>query len=149
MNQIIFLLRQAGKSPEDIYRDVLSLFKGVPYVWGGSSFEYGSDCSGTVCTALNAAFNRDENPLRVTAHELFIRYFTEISEDSERIGALFFTDKSGKAVHVSGRISSFCYMNMSMAEPSHTGQVRSFNELKKLYPHLTIHYRSLKKDGWK
>ena len=60
-------MRKDGLCDEEIFSNLLGEFNGTPYVWGGGTTE-GSDCSGTVCAALNAMTGRER---RVTADALY------------------------------------------------------------------------------
>ena len=65
-------LKTEGYSDAEIFGKLLREFTGTPYVWGGATTE-ASDCSGTVCAALNALYERER---RVTADDLYRRFFT-------------------------------------------------------------------------
>lgn len=134
-----------------IYSKTLMEFEGAPYVWGGSS-PYGSDCSGSVCAAVSRALGKN---LRVTADELYRRYFTEnafsknaSSKNAEAFAcenflyAAFFLDGAGRAVHVAGWCG-FAYMNVSSLEPSKCGAFRSEGEMKRMYAHLRMEKRRM------
>ena len=129
-----------------IYRETLMEFEGAPYVWGGSS-PYGSDCSGSVCAAVSRALGKN---LRVTADELYRRYFTEnaSSKNAETFAcenflyAAFFLDGAGRAVHVAGWCG-FAYMNVSSLEPSKCGALRSESEMKRMYARLRMEKRGM------
>ena len=135
-----------NKKIREIYCEALMEFLGAPYVWGGSS-PCGSDCSGSVCAAVSRALGKN---LRVTADELYRRYFTEnaFSKNAETFScenflyAAFFLDGSERAVHVAGWCG-FAYMNVSSLEPSKCGALRSESEIKRMYAHLRMAKRGL------
>lgn len=130
-----------NKKIREIYCDTLMEFSGAPYVWGGSS-PFGSDCSGSVCAAVSRALGKN---LRVTADELYRRYFTENAElfaCGNFLYAAFFLDGSGRAVHVAGWCG-YAYMNVSSLEPSKCGTFRSESEIKRMYAHLRMAKRGL------
>lgn len=54
------------------YEMQLLALRGTPYVWGGEMPD-GADCSGSVCLAISLALM---TPVRLTAQELYERYFT-------------------------------------------------------------------------
>ena len=146
-------LRSEGKSNAEIFMKLLLEFTGTPYVWGGATTE-GSDCSGTVCTALNALFERER---RVTADELYRRFFThpflELPHNlaqsyEQRIHALFFLDETGRAVHVAGYIGKGFYMNESSLEPLKCGTRRTYTELRQRYPQLLLVRRHYTEGPW-
>lgn len=122
------------------FMKTLKLFENVPYNWGGESLK-GSDCSGTICYALNKTFNTN---IRITANELFLKYFTRITSNNPEndICALFFL-KNNKAIHVSGYIGNDLYLNESSLEPKYCGVIRNEKELYKMYKHLVIVKRFL------
>ena len=135
-------LFQNGFSVADVYTHILMEFYGTPYVWGGSSPQ-GSDCSGSVCAAMSLATGKN---VRVTADELYRRYFTEDVTNSRRestLCAASFLDGSGRAVHVAGLCEGM-YMNVSRFEPNKAGNFRTAAELRRLYPHLLMLKRGMK-----
>jgi len=144
MKRIVSIERLSGMEDADIYRDLLACFEGTPYVWGGSKPE-GSDCSGSVCCALNMLYGKN---IRVTANVLFHTYFTEAAEDDQALGALFFLDSSGKAVHVAGRMSDQSYMNVSRRERGEIAAIRTYCQMLQRYSDFRSSYRSLKAGGW-
>lgn len=128
-----------------IYCEALMEFEGAPYVWGGSS-PLGSDCSGSVCAALSRALGKN---LRVTADELYRRYFTANVFSAKNtfayenfLCAVFFVDGAGRAVHVAGWCG-FAYMNVSSLEPSKCGAFRSEDDMRRMYPHLRMAKRGM------
>lgn len=135
-------LFRCGLGPDEIYKYILMEFYGTPYIWGGS-LPMGSDCSGSVCTAMSLATGRT---VRVTADGLYRKFFTEDVKDFGRSGfiyAAFFLDSEGKAVHVAGW-SDGSFMNVSRNEPNGKGNFRSMGELMRLYPHLHIRLRGMR-----
>lgn len=134
-------LFRSGVVPEDVYKYILMEFYGTPYEWGGQS-PMGSDCSGSVCTAISLATGRR---IRVTADELYRRYFTDDVTGSRRkhiLCAVFFLDENDKAVHVAGLCEGM-YMNVSRCEPNEAGNFRTAAELMRLYPHLRMRNRGM------
>lgn len=123
------------KTKSNNFMKTLKLFENVPYVWGGESLS-GSDCSGTICFALNNTFNTD---IRITADELLKNYFTRTYSNNKEndICALFFLNNK-KAIHVSGYIGNGLYLNESSLEPNYCGVIRREDELYKIYNHLVI-----------
>ena len=135
-------LFQNGFSAADVYTYILMEFYGTPYVWGGSSPQ-GSDCSGSVCSAMSLATRKN---IRVTADTLFKDFFTEdikIFNKESFLYAAFFLDENEKAVHVSGW-SLGMFMNVSRREPGQKGNWRTEAELRRLYPHLLMIKRGMK-----
>jgi cell wall-associated NlpC family hydrolase len=145
MKTIRDMMRRAAAPDADIYRDLLACFNGTPYVWGGSS-PSGCDCSGSVCTALNILYGTDKDE---TADTLYKLYFTEMKDNDDALCAVFFIDKNGKAVHVAGRLGDDFYMNVSRTEPEQKGTIRSYDELKAMYPLFRMVQRSLQTGAWK
>ena len=136
------VLRKRGGSEKKVFEMVLMEFEGSPYQWGGQSLS-GSDCSGSVCTAMNLALGCG---IRVTADELYRRFFTEDADafyDDALLGAAFFLDADGKAVHVAGWCGE-CYLNMSSLEEGKCGHFRSECELKRMYGHLVMKKRGMR-----
>ena len=118
------------------YFEELRKFEGAPYVWGGSS-PSGSDCSGSVCSAVSRSLGIR---LRVTADELYRRFFTENVKSfcgSNFLYAAFFLDERGRAVHVAGWCGA-CYVNVSRLESGGRGAFRSESEMKLMYSHLKM-----------
>ena len=135
-------LFRSGFCAADVYKHILMEFYGTPYVWGGSSPQ-GSDCSGSVCSAMSLATGKN---VRVTADVLFRNFFTEdakIFYKERFLYAAFFLDENGKAVHVSGW-SLGMFMNVSRSEPGQKGNWRTEAELRRLYPHLLMIKRGMK-----
>jgi len=127
------MMKESGiRRPEDLYRHLLQEFDGTPYVWGGDTTE-GSDCSGSVCASLSAAYKKH---IRITADALYRRCFTKIPCSERGIQALFFLDRTGRAVHVAGYMGNGVYMNVSSHECNQCGTARHSDELKVMYPHL-------------
>jgi cell wall-associated NlpC family hydrolase len=145
MKTIRDMMRLSAAPDADIYRDLLACFNGTPYAWGGSS-PSGCDCSGSVCTALNVLYGTDRD---VTADTLYKLYFTQRSDGDDALCAVFFIDRNGKAVHVAGRLGDDFYMNVSRTEPEQKGTIRSYNELKAMYPLFRMVQRSLQTGAWK
>ncbi|MBR1402613.1 MAG: C40 family peptidase [Treponema sp.] len=127
----------------ELFRTALAEFNGTPYVWGGSSID-GSDCSGSVCAALNAVFGTS---IRVTADGLYRFYFTRNAESDSHIQAAFFLDENGKAVHVAGALGGGLYMNESCIEKN-GGTPRTLGELKAMYSPFRLVRRWLTEDVW-
>lgn len=136
-------LRKQGLGDERLFRSILAEFNGTPYVWGGSSID-GSDCSGSVCAALNAVFGTN---IRVTADSLYRFYFTRSAEDEAQIQAAFFLNESGKAVHVAGYMGGGLFMNESRIEKN-GGTPRTLGELKAMYSCFRLTLRGLEKAKW-
>ena len=128
----------AGKRPPDeMYRSLLGQFVGAPYIWGGSSV-CGTDCSGSVCACLSRALDRN---IRVTADELYRSFFTKDASDPAsldgKIGAAFFLDGKGRAVHVAGYWGKGRFVNASSIEPDRRASERSYGELCRMYREFT------------
>lgn len=134
-----------GDQPSRIYGSLLACFDGTPYAWGGST-PLGCDCSGSVCTALNVLYGRN---IDATADTLYRRYFTRCGGEPGGIGAMFFLDAAGRAVHVAGQIGDGLYLNMSRYEPTGRGTVRTQKELTDMYGMFRAEYRSLKQGAWR
>ena len=135
-------LFQNGFSAADVYTHILMEFYRTPYIYGGQSPD-GSDCSGSVCSAMSLATRKN---IRVTADTLFKDFFTEdgkIFNKESFLYAAFFLDENGKAVHVSGW-SLGMFMNVSRREPEQRGNWRTEAELRRLYPHLLMIKRGMK-----
>ena len=135
-------LFQNGFSAAEVYTHILMEFYGTPYVWGGSSPQ-GSNCSGSVCSAMSLATGKN---VRVTADVLFKNFFTEdakIFYKERFLYAAFFLDENEKAVHVSGW-SLGMFMNVSRREPEQRGNWRTEAELRRLYPHLLMQKRGMR-----
>ena len=135
-------LFDCGLSGSEVYKYILMEFYGTLYVWSCKSPE-GSDCSGSVCTAMSLATGRT---VRVTADTLYRGFFTEnVSDFSDKnlLHAAFFLDGSGKALHVAGWCEGK-YMNMSRCEPNEAGNFRTGAELLRLYPHLKMVKRGMR-----
>lgn len=137
------LLEDEGCSNEQAFHYLLEEFKGTPYVWGEETTE-GSDCSGTVCAALNALFDTN---IRVTADALYRIYFTLVVEDDKGIQAAFFLNKDGKAVHIAGYMGHGLFMNESSIEEN-GGTSRTINELKRMYSQFACVTRKLQEEKW-
>jgi len=132
----------AGFSQKKVYEHILMEFYGTPYIYGRQSPD-GSDCSGSVCSAMSLATGKN---VRVTADTLFKDFFTEdvkIFNKESFLYAAFFLDENGKAVHVSGW-SLGMFMNVSRREPGQKGNWRTEAELRRLYPHLLMIKRGMK-----
>lgn len=132
----------AGFTRKEVYEHILMEFDGTPYVWGGQS-PMGSDCSGSVCTAMSLAAGK---AVRVTADGLFREFFTKVAadfSDKTLLYAVFFLDEKGKAVHVAGWCGGK-YMNVSSREPNKSGSFRTGTELMRLYSHLTMIKRGMR-----
>ena len=136
-------LKINGFSREEVFKLVLAEFNGTPYIWGGCNCE-GSDCSGTVCTSLNALFDKR---IRVTADSLFRNYFTKPAEGYEGIQAAFFLNAEGKAVHVAGYMGDGLFLNESRLE-TNGGTGRTLKELKAMYPAFILVRRKLEENRW-
>ena len=137
------LLREQGCSREESFHELLAEFNGTPYVWGEETTE-ASDCSGTVCAALNALYKKN---IRVTADSLFRRYFTKTCEGYDGIQAAFFLNSEGKAVHVAGYMGRGLFMNESSIEEN-GGTPRTMEELKHLYGNFLFTRRRLEEGKW-
>ena len=135
-------LFDCGLNGSEVYKYILMEFYGTPYVWSGQSPE-GSDCSGSVCTAVSLATGQ---AVRVTADSLYRGFFTEnVTDFSDKnlLYAAFFLDGSGKAVHVAGWCEGK-YMNVSRCEPNEAGIFRTGAELLRIYPHLKMVKRGMR-----
>lgn len=118
-----------------VFKQTLRTFLGVPYEWGGMNHR-GSDCSGTVCAALEAASGKR---LRVTADFLYRNLFVYAASGGEDvISAVFFLDEKGKAVHVAGCCGSGLYLNQSRREADQCAHLRTKQELGQLYSDLKM-----------
>ena len=137
------LLREQGCSREESFHELLAEFNGTPYVWGEETTE-ASDCSGTVCAALNALYKKN---IRVTADSLFRNYFTKKAEDYNGIQAAFFLDETGKAVHVAGYMGEGLFLNESRLEKN-GGTPRTLSELKAMYSPFLLVRRKLEEKRW-
>lgn len=130
-------LRTQGRPPDEMYRSLLGQFIGAPYIWGGASV-CGTDCSGSVCACLSRALNRN---IRVTADELYRSFFTRSVPDPAsldgKIGAAFFLDGAGRAVHVAGCRGKGRFVNASSIEPDRRASERSYGELCRMYRDFT------------
>ena len=130
-------LHAEGRPPEEIYCFLLGQFVGASYIWGGSSV-CGTDCSGSVCACLSRALGRD---IRVTADELYRSFFTRTVPNPASldggIGAAFFLDRTGRAVHVAGYRGAGCFVNASSIETGRKAAVRSYEELCRMYGNFT------------
>ena len=141
-------LKEENFSAPYIYQQLLKEFNGTPYKWGGNSLN-GSDCSGSVCTALSYATQKF---LRVTADELYRNVFTKPCKESAlytteyNAKAVFFLDGTGKAVHIAGYCGNGFFMNVSSLESTKRGTFRTLEELKLMYSHLKIELRTLRED---
>ena len=82
----------------------------------------------------------------MTADELYRRIFTVSVLNEVQIGAAFFTDSEGKAIHVAGYCGKGLFMNVSSLEKNRKGAFRTMDELKAMYPRLNLSVRSLKED---
>ena len=132
-------------SLRSFYGDLLLEMADVPYVWGGSS-TLGSDCSGSLCYALNGVFGTD---LRYTADTLYKRFFTRREIYNDSLKAVFFIDREqDKAVHVAGCIGGSFYMNVSSIERGKKGTIRNLKALRDLYPDYSMDLRALDEDAW-
>lgn len=128
----------AGKRPPDeIYRSLLGHFVGAPYIWGGASV-CGTDCSGSVCACLSRALGQN---IRVTADGLYRNFFIRDVPDPAsldgKIGAAFFLDGTGRAVHVAGCRGKGRFVNASSIEPDRLASERSYGELCRMYRDFT------------
>ncbi len=122
--------------------NALYTYEGCEYKLGKAD-RFESDCSGSVCGALSYAFERN---IRVTADELYKKYFTKpYSIYTGGIHAAFFLNKSGKAVHVAGGLHGKLFMNVSSIEKEKRGHVRNLVELTAMYPDFKLVLRSLNK----
>ena len=131
------------------YTDLLYDFIGVGYSWGHASY-LSADCSGTLNLCLNMIYNTN---MRYCADDLYKKYFTirdkASIEDENSIAAVFFIDKkTGKAVHVAGRVKKDWYLNMSSIEENKEAHVRHVSELKGMYPSFTMVLCALDKVKW-
>lgn len=146
METIKTMMKNNGFKDAVIYKDLLSCFEGTPYILGEET-PASSDCSGSVCCTLNVLYNKN---IRVTADDLYKKYFTETDTGDDAICALFFIDRTGVAVHVAGRMADDFFMNVSSMEPKKCGTIREFCEFKELYPsRWRTELRSLRQGAWK
>lgn len=136
-------LQEQGCSREETFKELLAEFNGTPYVWGDETTE-SSDCSGTVCAALNAFYKKN---IRVTADTLYRNYFTKPAEDYSGIQAAFFLNSEGKAVHVAGYMGEGRFMNESSVEEN-GGTPRTMGELKRMYGRFLFTRRALQEGKW-
>lgn len=104
-----------------------------------------SDCSGTVCAALNALMGRDR---RVTADTLYRTVFTLPFTEEESIHAVFFLDENRRAVHVAGYMGKGLYMNESSIESNKCGHSRSYKELRAMYSDFLMVRRCYRSGAW-
>ena len=137
-------LHEQGLSEWTIFYRLTAEFTGTPYRWGGATTE-ASDCSGTVCAALNALYGRER---RVTTDELFRRFFTMPYTESESIHALFFLNKARRAVHVSAYMGNGIYLNESSREPHTCGTPRTYAELCRMYSDFLAVRRTYRAGAW-
>lgn len=127
---------------ENRFIETLLTYEGCTYQLGKDS-RYESDCSGSVCGALSRAFGQH---IRVTADELYKRYFTKAYNPyKSSIHAAFFLNKSGKAIHVAGGLYGKLFMNVSSIEVERRGHVRNLVELGLMYPDFKLVLRTLNK----
>lgn len=102
------------------YEMQLLALRGTPYVWGGEMPD-GADCSGSVCLAISLALM---TPVRLTAQELYERYFTSHDNGIKKddIRALFVfaaadmqhgsrSARRGECIHVAGCVSPKVILN--------------------------------------
>ncbi len=100
------------------YQRALSTLVFSPYKWGGDN-EKGTDCSGSVCYALNKTFDIN---VRFTAEDLYKNFFTEQNPKKDTIKAVFWfckkdtdlgqkTYKAGQCAHVTGVCGSDVVLN--------------------------------------
>ncbi|MCR5622096.1 MAG: C40 family peptidase [Treponema sp.] len=140
---IAHIMKDRGRPPAEIYGTLLGLFLGTPYVWGGSSI-LGTDCSGCVSTCLSHALG---HPLRTTADGLYREHFTRnagrVEELEGKIGAAFFLDKTGRAVHVAGYMGTGLFANASSIERDRRTMPRRLDELLSMYSDFVPRLRTL------
>jgi len=139
MEDAVRRLKESGAGDKDIFEFCLSCFEKTPYHLGFDRPEE-SDCSGTVCRALSCTYGRH---IRVTADELYRRYFTERTDRDGGICAVFFINGEGRAVHVAGYAGNGLFMNESQCEPGRCGTFRTAGELRKMYGSFRIEERGL------
>ncbi len=137
------LLEEQGCGKEESFQLLLAEFTGTPYAWGEETTE-ASDCSGTVCAALNALLG---TKIRVTADDLFRLYFTLAAESEDGIQAVFFLNREGRAVHIAGYIGNGLFLNESSIEEL-GGTPRTLDELETMYCQFMCVRRQLKEDEW-
>lgn len=140
-----------GFDDKDIMVRLLTYYDGTPYVYGGSSPDTGSDCSGVASGCLNALFGTKR---RLTADQLYHRYFTKIPGDykgqnkDDEIVAAFFVDDKDHAVHISCHMAEGFYLNESSIEKNACATVRKEKELEKMYSDYKMVIRALDKKAW-
>src|SRR5574344_492979 len=130
---------------KEVFEYLLLEFCGTPYAWGKATTEQ-SDCSGTVCACLNALYRTER---RVNADTLYRTCFTSKPVGYEGIEALFFLDRTGRAVHVCGYAGNGDYLNESSKETNKCGTLRTEAELIAKYSWLTPVRRVLSKEAWR
>ncbi len=125
--------------------ELLIDFEGVYYSYGSASLA-GSDCSGCVNYVLNLMY---DTRLRLCADDFYRKIFTKTDVLDTDIAALFFIDrKTGRAIHIAGRLSSDFFMNVSSIEQNKQGHIRKRVELDAMYPSYDRVLRGFNKNAW-
>ncbi len=124
------------------YRYYLSRMQYVPYKSGKENFS-AADCSGTVCLALLLATGMS---IRVTADDLYRKYFTVRNPGKDDITAAFFITtydrllgtrlyKAGTCAHVAGVAGTDVVLNC--VEPR--AVLRSLSDMRSAYRAMDYH----------
>ncbi len=139
-------LKEQGLEGDKLFKRLLSEFEGTPYMWGEETV-LSCDCSGSICAALSYTRNKI---FRVTANFLFHNLFTiPVHEKNIETGyvAIFFINKSGKAVHVAGYCGNGYFMNVSSIEQKKLSRKRTLKELIAMYNSFSIKLRKMEENN--